>query len=199
MFLSLWLLSPCRLDLDPAALYLPVSPAGDPRFRLFSSTCWAPVCPLPVWLCWAMKIPLWYLVVLLACLFTPGRSDCQGECVACSLLLQQQQLQRTFNTMVSVCLCVCVTASRRESLLIRASAKCLVNTVVCVSVWVQLHQALMEVCLCLWLSEYIIFSHDNSLCVILCVQLDSALCTVCVCVCMCMCKCNGLQITGCHV
>uniref|UniRef100_A0A3Q3X468 Uncharacterized protein n=1 Tax=Mola mola TaxID=94237 RepID=A0A3Q3X468_MOLML len=52
-----------------------------------------------------MKIPLWYLVVLLACLFTPGRSDCQGECVACSLLLQQQQLQKAFNTMV--CLLEC--------------------------------------------------------------------------------------------
>ncbi|XP_026174493.1 prepronociceptin b [Mastacembelus armatus] len=52
-----------------------------------------------------MKIPLWCLVVLLACLFTPGCSDCQGECVACSLLLQQQQLQQPFNTMV--CLLEC--------------------------------------------------------------------------------------------
>ncbi|XP_047429861.1 prepronociceptin b [Mugil cephalus] len=52
-----------------------------------------------------MKIPLWCLVVLLACLFTPGRSDCQGECVACGLLLQQQQLQQAFNTMV--CLLEC--------------------------------------------------------------------------------------------
>ncbi|KAM8725161.1 prepronociceptin b isoform 1-T4 [Acanthopagrus schlegelii] len=52
-----------------------------------------------------MKIPVWYLVVLLACLFTPGRSDCQGECVACGLLLQQQQLQQAFNTMV--CLLEC--------------------------------------------------------------------------------------------
>lgn len=52
-----------------------------------------------------MKIPLWYLLVLLACLFTPGRSDCQGECVACGLLLQQQQLQQAFNTMV--CLLEC--------------------------------------------------------------------------------------------
>uniref|UniRef100_H2S082 Prepronociceptin b n=1 Tax=Takifugu rubripes TaxID=31033 RepID=H2S082_TAKRU len=51
-----------------------------------------------------MKIPLWYLVVLLACLFTPGRSDCQGECVACGLLMQQQ-LQQAFNTMV--CLLEC--------------------------------------------------------------------------------------------
>lgn len=52
-----------------------------------------------------MKIPLWCLVVLLACLFTPGRSDCQGECVACGLLLQQQQMQQAFNTMV--CLLEC--------------------------------------------------------------------------------------------
>ncbi|XP_056260790.1 proenkephalin-A-like [Seriola aureovittata] len=55
-----------------------------------------------------MKIPLWCLVVLLACLFTPGRSDCQGECVACGLLMQQQQqqqLQQAFNTMV--CLLEC--------------------------------------------------------------------------------------------
>uniref|UniRef100_A0A3Q3K262 Prepronociceptin b n=1 Tax=Monopterus albus TaxID=43700 RepID=A0A3Q3K262_MONAL len=54
-----------------------------------------------------MKIPLWCLVVLLACLFTPGCSDCQEDCVACGLLLQQrqQQLQQTFNTMV--CLLEC--------------------------------------------------------------------------------------------
>uniref|UniRef100_UPI0037E85B61 prepronociceptin b n=1 Tax=Semicossyphus pulcher TaxID=241346 RepID=UPI0037E85B61 len=53
-----------------------------------------------------MKIPLWYLVVLLACLITTGRSDCQGECVACGLLMQQQQqLQQAFNTMV--CLLEC--------------------------------------------------------------------------------------------
>uniref|UniRef100_A0A3B5BIX0 Proenkephalin-A-like n=1 Tax=Stegastes partitus TaxID=144197 RepID=A0A3B5BIX0_9TELE len=52
-----------------------------------------------------MKIPLWCLVVLLACLFSPGRSDCQGECVACGLLLQQQHLQQAFNTMV--CLLEC--------------------------------------------------------------------------------------------
>ncbi|XP_035534808.1 prepronociceptin b [Morone saxatilis] len=51
-----------------------------------------------------MKIPLWYMVVVLACLFAPGRSDCQGECVACGLLLQQQ-LQQAFNTMV--CLLEC--------------------------------------------------------------------------------------------
>nr|XP_019947217.1 PREDICTED: proenkephalin-A-like isoform X1 [Paralichthys olivaceus] len=53
-----------------------------------------------------MKIPLWCLVVLLACLFTPGRSDCQGQCAACSMLLQQQQqLQQAFNTMM--CLLEC--------------------------------------------------------------------------------------------
>ncbi|XP_062293625.1 prepronociceptin b [Scomber scombrus] len=52
-----------------------------------------------------MKISLWCLVVLLACLSTPGCGDCQGECVACGLLLQQQQLQRAFNTMV--CLLEC--------------------------------------------------------------------------------------------
>uniref|UniRef100_A0A667YUB1 Prepronociceptin b n=1 Tax=Myripristis murdjan TaxID=586833 RepID=A0A667YUB1_9TELE len=52
-----------------------------------------------------MKTPLWCLVVLLACLFTPVRGDCQGECVACGLLLQQQQLQQAFNTMV--CLLEC--------------------------------------------------------------------------------------------
>uniref|UniRef100_A0A3P8P5Y9 Uncharacterized protein n=1 Tax=Astatotilapia calliptera TaxID=8154 RepID=A0A3P8P5Y9_ASTCA len=52
-----------------------------------------------------MKIPLWCLVVLLACLFTPGCSDCQGQCMACGLLLQQQQLEQTFNTMV--CLLEC--------------------------------------------------------------------------------------------
>ncbi|KAL6096259.1 pnoc [Pungitius sinensis] len=43
-----------------------------------------------------MKIPLWYLLVLLASLFPPGRSDCQGECGACGALLQQQ----AFNTMM---------------------------------------------------------------------------------------------------
>ncbi|XP_041832183.1 prepronociceptin b [Melanotaenia boesemani] len=52
-----------------------------------------------------MKIPLWCLVVLLACLFSPGRCDCQGECVACGLLLQEQQLQHAFNTIV--CLMEC--------------------------------------------------------------------------------------------
>ncbi|CAN9507793.1 unnamed protein product [Ophioblennius macclurei] len=52
-----------------------------------------------------MKIPLWCLVLLLACLFSPGSSDCQGECVACGLLLQQRQLQQAFNTML--CLLEC--------------------------------------------------------------------------------------------
>ncbi|XP_017287869.1 prepronociceptin b [Kryptolebias marmoratus] len=52
-----------------------------------------------------MKISLWCLVALMGCLFTPARSDCQGECVACGLLLQQQQLQEAFNTIV--CLLEC--------------------------------------------------------------------------------------------
>ncbi|KAM4522532.1 prepronociceptin b [Odontesthes bonariensis] len=52
-----------------------------------------------------MKVPLRCLLVLLACLFTPGRCDCQEECVACSLLLQEQQLQKGFNTIV--CLLEC--------------------------------------------------------------------------------------------
>uniref|UniRef100_A0A8C8DS99 Prepronociceptin b n=1 Tax=Oryzias sinensis TaxID=183150 RepID=A0A8C8DS99_9TELE len=52
-----------------------------------------------------MKIPLWCQVVLLACLFSPGHCDCQGECVACGLLLQQHQLQQAFNTIV--CLLEC--------------------------------------------------------------------------------------------
>ncbi|XP_057678126.1 prepronociceptin b [Corythoichthys intestinalis] len=51
-----------------------------------------------------MKIPLWCLLVLLPCFVTPARADCQGECVACGLLLQQQQ-QEAFNTMV--CLLEC--------------------------------------------------------------------------------------------
>uniref|UniRef100_A0A1A8LHE3 Prepronociceptin b n=1 Tax=Nothobranchius pienaari TaxID=704102 RepID=A0A1A8LHE3_9TELE len=52
-----------------------------------------------------MKIPLWCLLVLMGCLFTPVHCDCQGECVACGLLLQQQQLQEAFNTIV--CLLEC--------------------------------------------------------------------------------------------
>uniref|UniRef100_G3NKL3 Prepronociceptin b n=1 Tax=Gasterosteus aculeatus TaxID=69293 RepID=G3NKL3_GASAC len=47
-----------------------------------------------------MKIPVWYLLVLLASVFTPGRGDCQGECVACGALLQQQQLPQAFNALV---------------------------------------------------------------------------------------------------
>ncbi|XP_034018338.1 prepronociceptin b [Thalassophryne amazonica] len=48
-----------------------------------------------------MRITLWCLAVLLACLFHPGHSDCQDQCVACGALLQQQQqLQQAFNTMV---------------------------------------------------------------------------------------------------
>uniref|UniRef100_A0A3B3UD13 Prepronociceptin b n=1 Tax=Poecilia latipinna TaxID=48699 RepID=A0A3B3UD13_9TELE len=52
-----------------------------------------------------MKVPVWCLVVLLGCLFTPARCDCQGECVACGLLLQQQQLEEAFDTIV--CLLEC--------------------------------------------------------------------------------------------
>ncbi|XP_061609270.1 prepronociceptin b [Phyllopteryx taeniolatus] len=53
-----------------------------------------------------MKIPLWCLLVLLPCFFTPGHSDCQGACVACGLLLEhQQQLHQAFNTMA--CLLEC--------------------------------------------------------------------------------------------
>ncbi|XP_032441991.1 prepronociceptin b [Xiphophorus hellerii] len=52
-----------------------------------------------------MKIPVWCLVVLLGCFFTPARCDCQGECVACGLLLQQQQLEEAFDTIV--CLLEC--------------------------------------------------------------------------------------------
>jgi len=105
MLLLLCISSPCRLDPHPIRLNRPDSPAGEPLFETL------PVYlldSLPVWLCWAMKIPLWYLVVLLASLFTPGRSDCQGECVACGVLLQQQQLEQVFNTMVRICVCVCL-------------------------------------------------------------------------------------------
>ncbi|XP_061603089.1 proenkephalin-A-like [Cololabis saira] len=52
-----------------------------------------------------MKTPLLCLLVLLACLLAPGHCDCQGECVACGLLMQQQQLQQAFNTIV--CLLEC--------------------------------------------------------------------------------------------
>ncbi|KAM3861217.1 prepronociceptin b [Diretmus argenteus] len=60
-----------------------------------------------------MKTPLWCLVVLLACLFTPGCSDCQGECVACGLLLQQQQ--QAFNTMVCLLACESQVSSSSSS------------------------------------------------------------------------------------
>lgn len=111
--------SPCRLDPHLRELSLTFSSCW-PLFQTLLLYLLGSCVSLPVWLCWEMKIPLWYLVVLLACLFTPGRSDCQGECVACGLLLQQQQLQQAFNTMVSVWTCVC--ACRCESLVIRASA-----------------------------------------------------------------------------
>ncbi|XP_038164493.1 prepronociceptin b [Cyprinodon tularosa] len=52
-----------------------------------------------------MKIHVWCLVVLLGCLFAPARCDCQGECVACGLLLQKQQLEEAFDTIV--CLLEC--------------------------------------------------------------------------------------------
>ncbi|XP_037541194.1 prepronociceptin b [Nematolebias whitei] len=52
-----------------------------------------------------MKTSLWCLLVLMGCLFTPAHCDCQGECVACGLLLQQQQLQEAFSTMACVLEC----------------------------------------------------------------------------------------------
>ncbi|XP_019713547.1 prepronociceptin b [Hippocampus comes] len=52
-----------------------------------------------------MKIPLWCLLVLLPCFFTPGRSDCQGECLACGLVLQKQQLHQAFDTMMCILEC----------------------------------------------------------------------------------------------
>ncbi|XP_062323708.1 prepronociceptin b [Osmerus eperlanus] len=48
-----------------------------------------------------MKSPVWSLL-LLAYLCSPGRSDCQGECLSCGLRLAQQQ---AFNTLV--CLLEC--------------------------------------------------------------------------------------------
>ncbi|XP_028295419.1 proenkephalin-A-like [Gouania willdenowi] len=48
-----------------------------------------------------MKIPLWCVLVLLACVCVPAHTDCQRECVTCSHILQQQH----FNTMV--CLLEC--------------------------------------------------------------------------------------------
>ncbi|KAM9421488.1 prepronociceptin-like [Salvelinus alpinus] len=53
-----------------------------------------------------MKWSLWSLLLL--CLCTPGRSDCQGDCLACGLLLsnpQSQSQQQAFNTLV--CLLEC--------------------------------------------------------------------------------------------
>ncbi|XP_026802630.1 prepronociceptin b [Pangasianodon hypophthalmus] len=47
-----------------------------------------------------MKTPLWILLLLSLCV--PGRSDCQGDCLTCALLLPPQQ---TFNTLV--CLLEC--------------------------------------------------------------------------------------------
>ncbi|XP_061742047.1 prepronociceptin-like [Nerophis ophidion] len=48
-----------------------------------------------------MKMSVWFVLVLLPCFFKPGSCDCQGDCVACGLLLKQQ----AFNTMV--CLLEC--------------------------------------------------------------------------------------------
>ncbi|XP_060772035.1 prepronociceptin b [Neoarius graeffei] len=47
-----------------------------------------------------MKTPLWVLLLLSLCV--PSRSDCQGDCLTCALLLPPQQ---TFNTLV--CLLEC--------------------------------------------------------------------------------------------
>lgn len=102
---SLSALSPCRLDPDPTAFTSQILQLLTPCFELFCLL--GSSLSLPVWVRWAMKIPLWCLVVLLACLFTPGCSDCQGQCMACGLLLQQQQLEQTFNTMVSTCVYHC--------------------------------------------------------------------------------------------
>uniref|UniRef100_A0A8C6VAL7 Prepronociceptin b n=1 Tax=Neogobius melanostomus TaxID=47308 RepID=A0A8C6VAL7_9GOBI len=53
-----------------------------------------------------MRSPVWSLVVLmLGCMSSPVKADCQGECVACGVLLQQQQMEQAFNTMV--CLLEC--------------------------------------------------------------------------------------------
>lgn len=100
---------PRRLQPDPERAFVPPFKISTPVV-------------LPVWVFGAMKVPLWCLVVLLVCLFTPGRSDCQGQCAACGLLLQQQQkqqLQQAFNVMVSVRV---PRGSRHDSLVIRASA-----------------------------------------------------------------------------
>ncbi|KAK2863836.1 hypothetical protein Q7C36_002990 [Tachysurus vachellii] len=47
-----------------------------------------------------MKTPLWVLLLLSLCV--PSRSDCQGDCLTCALLLPPQQ---SFNTLV--CLLEC--------------------------------------------------------------------------------------------
>ncbi|XP_033846983.1 prepronociceptin b [Periophthalmus magnuspinnatus] len=53
-----------------------------------------------------MRSPVWSLVVLvLGCVSSPVKADCQGECVACGILLQEQQMEQAFNTMV--CLLEC--------------------------------------------------------------------------------------------
>ncbi|XP_052324937.1 proenkephalin-A-like [Oncorhynchus keta] len=52
-----------------------------------------------------MKWPLWSLLLLL-CRCTPGQSGCQGDCLACGLLLSNpQSQQQVFNTLV--CLLEC--------------------------------------------------------------------------------------------
>ncbi|XP_052379299.1 prepronociceptin-like [Oncorhynchus keta] len=55
-----------------------------------------------------MKWSLWSLLLLVVRLCSPGRSDCQGDCLACGLLLplpNPQTQQQTFNTLV--CLLEC--------------------------------------------------------------------------------------------
>ncbi|KAK7907347.1 hypothetical protein WMY93_015959 [Mugilogobius chulae] len=53
-----------------------------------------------------MRSPMWSLVVLaLGFMSSPVKADCQGECVACGILLQEQQMEQAFNTMV--CLLEC--------------------------------------------------------------------------------------------
>ncbi|XP_041715995.1 prepronociceptin-like [Coregonus clupeaformis] len=57
-----------------------------------------------------MKWSLWSILLLVVCLCSPGRSDCQGDCLACGLLIplpnpQTQGQQQAFNTLV--CLLEC--------------------------------------------------------------------------------------------
>ncbi|XP_072299998.1 prepronociceptin b [Eucyclogobius newberryi] len=53
-----------------------------------------------------MRSLVWSLLVLaLGCMSSPVKADCQGECVACGILLQEQQMEQAFNTMV--CLLEC--------------------------------------------------------------------------------------------